>query len=273
MLRLFLSILLLGCVADSVLAAFAVKTFDPGFEDYGNAQSGPFRRAISPGPMTQAEKAELSALIPEPMTTRFYMRVRANTSTLTFDQGKNNSKNVFAPGVLVRKRASKNQYGLEFAVGYAWSTTMRGDAEYLVNNSLTYTANPGLSGNVPTNKVSADIKNNTLLFNGYYEFGEIARFKPYLTAGLGLAYVSVKSVLTPVPNGFTPAGPRTARKLNLAYQLGMGMRLGLFSDWFLDASYRFVKLGNNVNINPVQPYQIKGTYFMNAISLGVLYAF
>jgi len=271
--KIVLSFLLISCITEPVFAAFEVRTTEPFEGEYGNAQTLTFRRAIEGGPMTPEEQAALNAAIPEREDKHYYGRVRVNTSTLSLDQVKNRQNSgIYAGGVPVTNRRSLNQYGLELALGYISSPSTRGDIEYLVNRTLTYNSNPGLS-NAPTNAISANIKTNTILLNGYYEFYGISRFKPYLTVGVGATAVSVTSTLTPPSPTTNIGGPTSLRVLRFAYALGGGMRLSFFSHWFLDASYRYISLANPVTIQPSSDYKLNGIYFMNAISLGIVYTF
>lgn len=266
--------LALSTIGLPVSADFGVIGNNPSAYEYGNAQTPSFKRAMSGAgqSISAQEQRELSSMLPEREEERFYGRLRVNFSTLSLDELKNRSSGQDAYGAINVKRSISNQVGFEAALGYAWSANFRGDLEYLANKNLNYKAKPALTGsNVTARELNAQIKNNSLLANVYYDFSGIYRFKPYLTAGIGLSVNSVQASLTP------PSGPgldsNTLRSLRVAWQLGGGLRFGVFQNWFVDTSYRFIRLGNGLNIKPNNSVKLLGTYGMNAISLGVIYLF
>lgn len=263
---------LMNMIALPVWADFGVVGQDMPSTEYGNAQTGSFNRAITGGsPITAEEKAELSRMLPVSDIERYYGRFRLNYSTLIFDQLKNKSAGGLDQfGAVNKKRSTANQVGFEVALGYVWSDDMRGDIEYVANKNLTYTASPALIGSgVPARQVNAQIKNNTLLANAYYEFSGIYRFKPYLTGAVGASANSVQTTVLP-PIGTTTSS--TQRTLRFAWGLGGGMRIGVFSRWFLDFSYRYINLGSKLSMQN-QNFNIMGNSSMNAISLGFIYLF
>lgn len=236
-----------------------------------NGESAVYHRAITgAGPLTPREQEELAIILPINPVNRYYGRVRVNFDTLILDQIKNRTSDT--QGAVNIKRTSRNQVGLELAVGYAWSLNFRGDIEYLANRDLNYNANPALSGNVPFRTLSAVVKNNTLLFNIYYDFNGIYRFQPYVTAGVGPSLNSVTATVNPAP-GTTLTASQNLRTIRCAYQLGAGIRVGLFSRWFLDVSYRYIRLGNGIGITPVAGYKLLSSLSMNAASVGINYIF
>lgn len=273
--RLTLGCLALGSlISFPVQADFGVRGQDKPADEYGNGQTATFHNAISgtSGPLTPREQAELAALLPQRDYDRYYGRVSVNFSTLTLDQIKNRSSGVDSLGAVNIKRVSGNQIGVSLAIGYAWSRNFRADLEYFAIKNLNYNANPALTGNVPSRQLTAQVKNNTLLANFYYDFDGLYRFRPYLTAGIGLAVNSVQSTVAPAP-GTTNSASQTLRTARAAYDLGLGMRVGMFSRWFLDVNYRYIRLGNGVGINPVTGYKLLTTYSMNTICVGAIYLF
>lgn len=262
---------LMNVFALPVWADFGVMGQDISTE-YGNAQTESFNRAITGGSsVTAEEQAQLSRMLPESDLGRYYGRFRLNHSTLIYDQLKNKSAGGLDQfGAVNKKRTTANQMGFEVAIGYIGSEEMRGDVEYLANKNLTYSASPALIGSgVPVRQVNAQIKNNTLLANVYYEFSGIYRFKPYLTGAFGASANSVQTTVLP-PLGASTSN--TQRTLRLAWGLGAGMRVGIFSRWFLDVSYRYINLGNKLSMQN-QNFSIMGNSSMNALSLGFIYLF
>lgn len=241
---------------------------------YGNGQSGSFHRAITGGTaLTSQEEAELSAALPVHEVESYYAKVRFNFSTLMVDELKNRSTGPDKTGTVAKKRLSVNQTGLEVALGYSWSPSFRGDIEYLANKNLDYTANPALTGGtgLTSRKLSAQFKNNTLLANVYYEFLGLNRFKPYLTVGIGPSFNSVQSNIT--ATAYDSAGSATVRKLGMAWALGGGLRVAMFSHWHIDVSYRYIRLANGLSIKPTTNFKLLGSTSMSAVSLGLMYYF
>jgi opacity protein-like surface antigen len=261
--------LLMSFFALPVRADFNVQS-DPTSDVYGNGQTGSFQRAIggAGSVFTPQEQDQLSSMLPERDDQRYYGRFRLNFSTLTLDSIKNLSSDPTAMlGAIAKKRSSANQVGFEVAIGYSWSSNVRGDIEYLANKNTSYVTSPALiGGGIAAVPLNAQIKNNTLLANVYYDFTGVYRFRPYITAGIGPAVNSVTSTLT-------PGGANTTRSLKLAWGLGAGVRVGIFSRWFLDCSYRYINLGNALNIQPIPTVTLQGTYNMNALSVGFIYLF
>jgi opacity protein-like surface antigen len=269
----FISILLVGQAYADFQIMPGDRPLDPCYNnDYGNGQTGSFYRAIQGGtPLTSAQEAELSNLMESPSDYPFYGRVRLNFSTLALDEIKNRSTGTDALGQVAKKRTTANQAGLEIAIGYAWSDTMRGDIEYLANKNLSYTANPVLTGTTPTRRLDTQLKNSTLLANVYYDFSGLNRLKPYVTGGLGLAINNAQVTLTPPTTGATAAN--NPRNLSVAWTLGAGFRVAVFTRWHIDAAYRYIRLGNGLNIKANSNFKLIGTYSMTALSLGLMYSF
>jgi opacity protein-like surface antigen len=265
--------LILGISCMTARADFAVVDSTKSTQPYGNAQTESFHRAITGGTtLTTAEEAELSVALPVREAQRYYSRVRLNFSTLTLDELKNRSTGPDSIGALTKKRVSVNQSGLELALGYSWSSNLRGDIEYLVNKNLDYTASPVVTGaGLTPRQLNVKIKNNILLANVYYEFLGLNRFKPYLTAGIGPSINSVQSTITPV--SYDNGGSASLRKLSFAWALGGGLRVAMFSRWHIDVSYRYIRLGSGINIKPTGGFKLLGSSSMNAVSLGLMYYF
>lgn len=259
-------------ISSSVHADFGVVDSKKSAEPYGNAQTESFHRAITGGTtLTACEEAELSAALPVSEAETYYGRIRLNFSTLTLDELKNRSSGPDSVGLIANKRVSVNQTGLEVALGYSWSSSFRGDIEYLVNKNFDYTAKPVLTGAPATRQLTAQFKNSTVLANLYYEFLGLNRFKPYLTVGLGPSVNSVQSSITAAP--YDAAGSATLRKFGVAWAAGLGLRVAVFSRWHIDASYRYIRLGSGINIKPTSKFKLLGATSLNAVSLGLMYYF
>lgn len=266
----FLTLTVSG-VALPVRAGFGVVPDDQSEQQYGHAQTKCFNRAINgAGPLTAEEQAKVSAL-GERDYDRFYARLSVNFGTLALNDFKNSSTALTdSTGVINKRRVTLNQTGLEMAIGYVWNGGMRAELEYLVNKNINYNAFPVLTGTTIPRQINATIKNNTLLVNGYYEYTGVPRFRPYLTAGIGVSANSAQSNLTPALGTGNPNTPNTVA---FAWNVGLGARFGIFSRWFIDAKYRYISLGNNIVIQPENGFKLTTLYSMNATSIGLIYLF
>ena len=120
--------------------------------------------------------------------------------------------------------------------------------------------NPGSNGyreNQHSIKQKIDVQ--TLFLNVYADFPTETRFTPYLTAGLGMAFVSSKSsydasvtgVNTIVDTGQTivfdtplySGSSSSKRDTNFAWNVGAGLGIALVDDLTVDLAYRFASLG------------------------------
>ncbi len=265
-----ISLILLTSFAGPLYADFDVV--EPRNEYYGNAQADSFHRAISGGTTVNAEEEKMLAEVtPFKTTQRYYGRFRINFSNMAVDALENKSTGPEKDATLLKKRTSITQTGLEMAVGYAWSKNVRGDIEYIANKNIVYSASPVLAGNGITSRaLSTWIKNNTLLFNVYYEMTGIYRFTPYVTLGAGIAVNSVQSLLSPPPTGI---GSESTRNMSLAWTMGTGVRINVFKRWFIDTSYRYMNLGSGLTIKPGDTYKLNGDLSSNVVSIGMIYLF
>lgn len=267
------SFLIVSILVVPVHADFGVMDSTKPAEPYGNAQSESFHRAITGGTrLTATEEAELSEELPVRETQHYYARVGLNFSTLKLEQLKNVSLGLDSSGVVAKKSVSMNQTGLEIALGYGWSSNLRGEIEYLANKNLNYDASPVVTGaGLTSRQLTAQIKNNTLLANVYYEFLGLNRFKPYVTVGLGPSLSSVQATITAAP--YDAAGSATLRKTNIAMAFGGGLRVAMFSHWHIDIRYRYMRLGQKLKFAPTSGFALSGSSNMNAVSLGLMYYF
>ncbi len=135
-----------------------------------------------------------------------------------------------------------------------YGVTSRGSAktggEYVIDDG----AGAFIAGEV-NGKQKVDAQ--TLMFNVYFDIPTETRFSPYITAGLGMAFLNGKSsfdfataegiydtqgdVISVIDSGSGSTGHST--RTNLAWNVGAGVGVELADDLFLDAGYRFVSLG------------------------------
>lgn len=269
---------------DPAYADFVVQSEYQSSEPYGNAQLPCFRGGR---PLSTLEEDELARILPLKEVGRFYGRFSVGVGPYTYSAITNKTigtaTNLDLNGAVVVNSVQRSQVGLEFAVGYVWSKSMRGEIEYLVNRDLTYNANPILTGpNVTARSLSATITNNTFLANLYYDFvfAGYDRFRPFIVGGIGVAVNSVQATISPatisgVPGQVYAQAQKTRQTGSFAWDAGVGFRFSFFTRWFFNFSVRYiflgtptVQLGNSPNI-----FKIRGNYSYVPISFGVSYIF
>ncbi|MEI6757154.1 MAG: porin family protein [Chlorobium sp.] len=129
-------------------------------------------------------------------------------------------------GALEGTAKTKAGIDLTGAIGRSFGDfRVEGEVGYQRNNSDTYTFPMGvfpLTGNFSV---------TSCLLNGYYDF-KSCKLKPYLSAGVGIARVSLNKV---------PDPPVILRESHSAfgYQVGAGVAIPLSKTIDLDARYRY----------------------------------
>jgi opacity protein-like surface antigen len=135
------------------------------------------------------------------------------------------------------------------------------------------------------NKLS--MRSFSTMLNGYYDVGQFGVFKPYVGAGVGLAFnkfkvtssaTSTTSVVTvtatgpsdPVVTGPTaiPVKPvQYKNKTNFAFQATVGTAINVASNVDLDVAYKYANLG--------KPAKGKGlkSVAVNQVTFGLRYSF
>lgn len=94
-----------------------------------------------------------------------------------------------------------------------------------------YDAGPGTLG--------TDITSYTLMFNGYYDLGNMNGVVPYVGAGVGVAYHSMDDVVNDL--GLTS---KDGDKASFAWSLMAGVAYQLTQRAILDVGYRYIDLGS-----------------------------
>jgi opacity protein-like surface antigen len=254
-------------IVTPALAGFRVDK-QPTNDPCGNIEIPCTRQATIRAPtLVDREYASL----PERETNRWYGRMSLNFGSLRLKNIKNQSLGPNLGGMVAQKAHHlPHTTGLEFAVGYMGSRMFHGEFEYLVIRNFHYSADPILTKVAVQRKLDAEIKNSTFLYNTYLEATLYDSIKPFLTAGIGFAFNSAKSVLTPAP--LAEGAGRITRTLGLAYQAGIGVRVRLLTRCFLSMNYRYIGLGQ-MRIRPNDTLRIKARYSMIPFSIGMSYLF
>ncbi|HGJ5863672.1 MAG TPA: outer membrane protein [Arsenophonus nasoniae] len=99
------------------------------------------------------------------------------------------------------------------------------------------------------NTIKNQIEANTLMFNAYYDFKNPSDFTPYLSAGLGYAYLSQKTsqiATLGISGGKTSTETLQTRSHatnNFAWSAGAGIKYTVSQDFSFDLSYKYLDAG------------------------------
>ena len=129
-----------------------------------------------------------------------------------------------------KKPDSSPLYGLGF--GYKFNEHLR--SEFAVTHRVNYKYN--------TLSTNQKYSSTSIMMNGYYDFKEIAKFRPYVLIGLGVSLNNSGNL-----NRTDAEGDNVQHKGQLkksrTWQVGTGVMYPLSNNLFFDVSYRFVDLG------------------------------
>ncbi len=147
-----------------------------------------------------------------------------------------------------------------FGGGYGCATArgIRWDVLYTFHGDNKWSGVPA-----PPDPIFADIETHSLMANLYYDFDMGRRFKPYVGAGIGVAYHDMEALdCTPaIPGICTPGNfQRGGENVTFAWSLQTGVGIEVSDRTTLDIGYRYMDMGdvesNRVDItgfvNPIQ---------------------
>lgn len=89
-------------------------------------------------------------------------------------------------------------------------------------------------------RLTTSIRSYTTMFNGYYDFGNMNGFVPYVGAGVGFAYHDMGDVRSDL----TPGIQFGDDKVSFAWSLMAGFGYQLTDRAILDIGYRYIDLGS-----------------------------
>lgn len=120
---------------------------------------------------------------------------------------------------------------------------MRGNNNYSNDYSNVY-GTPGMSSELKVNYNAS-----TLMANFFYDFHNSTSFTPYLTAGLGLAFINTEYEYNVRNAGASVFGMNESENFtNFAWNVGAGVAYSFNENVSVDLGYRYVNLGN-VNVS------------------------
>jgi len=202
----------------------------------GNSQTDSFRCAINGGKdLTMAQLRERSALIPEKVSDRFYLRFGLNASSEGIVGVKNlSTSTATSAGTVETKQFNVSSNNIELALGYTW-TDFAIDLEWLALKSINYDST--LTGITPNVSFTTITKGDALLGNFYWNFKNLYNFNFYAVALIG---TTGNKTTTTITNG-------TANIVNKKYAIsfggGIGAKFNIISSVYADMSARYINLG------------------------------
>ncbi len=147
--------------------------------------------------------------------------------------------------------------GFGASLGYslvAINVPARFEAEYIYLPKVSANFNPVYNASADANfpipdtveqaGMSSSISSSTLMFNGLYDFVNDTRFIPYCMGGLGFTYTSTESHVANYVNLALPSAYYRQGNTNIAWNVGVGMRVKATKRLFVDVLYRFMRLGS-----------------------------
>lgn len=137
-------------------------------------------------------------------------------------------------------------FGLGLALGYDFfenfNIPIRTELDFTNREKADYSYSE--SSFFSTNTIKNQIELNTLMLNVYYDFKNESAFTPYLSAGLGYAYISQKSSHI----NKTSVATRTLWSYshasnNFAWSAGAGIKYTINKNFSFDLNYKYLDAG------------------------------
>ena len=152
-----------------------------------------------------------------------------------------NSGGVSSNNVTSEKYTTSFDGTFGFGWKYQW---FRGDLTYDHSGPTRVNVTTTAATNQP--QFTAKISSQTVLANGYIDFGTWAGFTPYLGAGVGVARLKsvnyVDTTDSPSNNVSGVTGPGTQQ--NFAWAAMAGVSYQVTPSWLIDVGYRHIEMGN-----------------------------
>ena len=145
--------------------------------------------------------------------------------------------------------STKSVFGGGVALGYNWdplyNCPVRLEAEYLAFGRKT-SDKSGLLGTGERLDYSQRIGVQSLMFNAYWDIKNSTRWTPYLSAGLGMGFLSMKSgnrLYDAAGNPILALGTGSNNRTRFAWNAGAGVAFAVNERLALDLGYRYADYG------------------------------
>ena len=216
----------------------------------------------------------------------FYTSLKAGISDTKFDNSKDQIIST-EPGMeeqitLHNKDTDKSIYpNISAAVGFDFSKisniNARAELEYSYKDKAKF--NPAIEaiqdidGSEAVNEESPfvkELKSQSLMLNGYYDFKNTSKFTPYVSAGVGVTRVKNATQAFFEPENMTDTDN------SFTWAAGLGVAYKVTENVALDLGYRYVDAGEvEFNNYPIEGINFKTTADLvsHDYSLGIRYNF
>ena len=217
-----------------------------------------------------------------------YTSLKAGISDTKFEDYKVDLSVVNDSLVVKHKDADETIYpNISAAIGFDFSkvskVNARAELEYTYKDKATFAPNissaifngvevQGLEG-FPSFLVN-ELRTQSLMLNGYYDFKNKSKFTPYLSAGVGVSRIENKVSINPEFFG-NSENITTDTNNNFTWTAGAGVAYKVTENVALDLAYRYVDAGETDVSQSIGGTKLKNTADLvsHDYSLGVRYNF
>ena len=217
-----------------------------------------------------------------------YTSLKAGVSDTKFEDYKLGLADGNDSLVVKHKDADETIYpNISAAIGFDFSkvskVNARAELEYTYKDKATFAPNissailngvevQGFEG-FPSILVN-ELRTQSLMLNGYYDFKNKSKFTPYLSAGVGVSRIENKVSINPEALG-TSENITTDTNNNFTWTAGAGIAYKVTENVALDLAYRYVDAGETDVSQSFEGTKLKNTADLvsHDYSLGVRYSF
>ena len=182
--------------------------------------------------------------------------------------------------VFKHKDADETIYpNISAAIGFDFSkvskVNARAELEYTYKDKATFAPNisSAIFKGFPSFLVN-ELRTQSLMLNGYYDFKNKSKFTPYLSAGVGVSRIENKVSINPEFFGDSE-NITTDTNNNFTWTAGAGIAYKVTENVALDLAYRYVDAGETDVSQSIGGIKLKNTADLvsHDYSLGVRYNF
>ena len=218
-----------------------------------------------------------------------YTSLKAGVSDTKFEDYKLDLADGNNSLVVKHKDADETIYpNISAAIGFDFSkvskVNARAELEYTYKDKATFAPNissailngvdfSNLTEGFPSFLVN-ELRTQSLMLNGYYDFKNKSKFTPYLSAGVGVSRIENKVSINPEALG-TSENITTDTNNNFTWTAGAGVAYKVTENVALDLAYRYVDAGETDVSQSIGGIKLKNTADLvsHDYSLGVRYNF
>ena len=218
-----------------------------------------------------------------------YTSLKAGVSDTKFEDYKLDLADGNDSLVFKHKDADETIYpNISAAIGFDFSkvskVNARAELEYTYKDKATFAPNissaifngvdfSNLTEGFPSVLVN-ELRTQSLMLNGYYDFKNKSKFTPYLSAGVGVSRIENKVSINPEALG-TSENITTDTNNNFTWTAGAGIAYKVTENVALDLAYRYVDAGETDVSKSFEGTKLKNTADLvsHDYSLGVRYNF